>query len=162
LNTRTAGTTGANGDTLDPPDPALLYGDIADANAPVGLGFFYGLTATKWAGLITSQATTNEFIYGAQVGQGGAGKTLWGERVVCSTQVPTDRAKGSATDLTLLLGGVGPEWLIARSGVIDLQMTNSDASKFQQRLSTMRGTLYVDAGPRHEASFGMIDDLLNS
>jgi hypothetical protein len=62
----------------------------------------------------------------------------------------------------MVLGGVGSEWVIARAGVAEIVMTNSDGTKFQNRVSTMRGTIYADAGPRHEQSFGVIDTLLNA
>ena len=162
----TASTTGAQGDTLDPEDPIRLYADIADQNAPVDRGWFYGMTNSLWAGLTTRKASTSgEFMFNVathMLGNGKITKSLGGERVITSTQVPTDRAKGAATNLTMLLGGVPSELVIARAGVVEIDMTNSDGSKFGQRLRTMRGTSYIDAGPRHENSFGYIDDLLNS
>lgn len=170
ISSVTASTTGATGDTLEPNDPARLYADIADNNAPVDRGFFYALTNTLWAGLTTKRGDAvsasdeaGPFVFnvGFSLIGGRPVKSLQGERVFCSTQVPTNRAKGGATTLTLLLGGVGPEWVIGRAGVIDVSITDSDASKFANRLLTMRSVQYVDAGPRHEASFGMIDTLLN-
>ncbi len=168
----TASTTGVNGDTLDPEDPMRLYSDIADQNAPVDRGFFYAMTNTLWGGVSTRRAdavsggdAAGGFVFNVatqSVGGGRLQKTLNGEKVITSTQVPTDRAKGGATDLTMLIGGVGAEWLIARAGVVEIKTTDSDASKFQTRTSTMRGTVYMDAGPRHENSFGYIDDVLNS
>jgi HK97 family phage major capsid protein len=167
-----ASTTAAQGDTLEAEDPARLYADIADQNAPVEQGFFYAMTNTLWGGLsnrradaISAADNQGAFVFnvGTQtVGGGRPRKSLNGELVICSTQVPTNRTKGAATTLTMLLGGVGREWVIARSGVIDFAMTESDASKFASGINTLRGQLFCDAGPRHEASFGMIDDLLNS
>lgn len=170
VRTVTASTTNNDGDTLDPEDPTRLHADIADQNAPIDRGFFYAMTNTLWGGLVTTRANSgaDEFVFsvgvnsrGPNVGGGAIPKSLNGHMVVTSTQIPTNREKGSGSDLTLVLGGVGAEWVIARAGVVELVMTNSDASKFQQRLSTLRGTQYIDAGPRHENSFGMIDDLLN-
>ena len=165
ITTVIAGTTGGNGDTLLPEDPVRLYAQIADDNAPVDRGFFFAMTNTLWAGLTTKKASTSgEFMFAVatqSVGGGRPAKSLNGETVLTSTQIPVNRTKGSGTTLTLLLGGVGPEWMIARAGVVEVAMTNSDSTKFQNRISTLRGTQYIDAGPRHEASFGMIDDLLN-
>lgn len=166
VRTVTASTTGANGDTLDPEDPTRLYADIADQNAPVDSGFFFGCTNTLWGGITTRKASSSgEFMFSVatQLTSGGrATKSLNGERLITSTQIPTNRTKGSGTTLTMLLGGVGSEWIIARAGVVEVAVTDSDASKFQQRLTTLRGTQYLDAGPRHENSFGYIDDLLNA
>ena len=172
VQTVTASTTAANGDTLEPQDPVRLFAAVADANAPVDRGFFFAMTNTLWGGITTRRADAvtagdgaGPFVFSALtqvVGGGKVQKTLNGYPVVCSTQLPTNRSKGASSNLTVLLGGVGSEWIIARSGVAEIVVTNSDASKFQQRISTMRGTIYMDAGPRHEESFGYIDDLLNS
>ena len=160
-----ASTTGAAGDTLDPEDPILLFADIADQNAEVDRGFFYAMTNTLWGGLTTRKATGLEFVFSVganQVGGGPISMSLNGHQVIGTTQVPTDRVKGAGTTLTPLIGGVGADWIIGRAGVVDISMTDSDASKFQAGIHTMRGTQYIDAGPRHEDSFGYIDDLLNA
>lgn len=167
ISSVTASTTAANGDTLLPEDPMRLFADIADNDAPVDRGFFFALTNTLWVSLITTRANSgaDEFVFQSQYQAVSANQvrmTLNGHQVITTTQVPTDRSKGSSSNLTLLLGGVGADYLIARAGVVEVVMTNSDASKFQSRLSTMRGTQYIDAGPRHEASFGMIDTVSNS
>lgn len=171
FRTVTASTTGANGDTLEAEDPDRLYADIADQNAPIDEGFFFAVTNTLWGGLSNRRADAvsagdnqGGFVFNIgtmAAGSGAPRKVLNGNPVITSTQIPTNRSKGSGTTLTMVLGGVGAEWLIARAGVIEFNMTNSDASKFQQGISTLRGTMYVDAGPRHENSFGMIDTLVN-
>ena len=123
------------------------------------------MTNTLWGGLATRKDSQSAFVFSVGINQVGGGlinKLLNGYPVVTSTQVPTDRAKGTASNLTLVLGGVGREWVIGRAGVVSVDVTNSDASKFASRISTFRGTQYVDAGPRHENSFGMIDDVTNS
>lgn len=167
----TATTTGTDGNTLGPADPTRLFAKIADQNAPVDRGFFFAMTNTLWGGLSTRRAdavsagdAAGPFMFNTLTQallDGSTSKSLGGHKVVCSTQLPRDRAKGSGTDLTILLGGVGAEWVIARAGVAEIVMTNSDGNKFTQRLSTLRGTVYMDAGPRHEQSFGYIDTLVN-
>jgi HK97 family phage major capsid protein len=160
-----AGVTGATGDTFSPQDPARLFAAIADQNAPVDRGFFYAMTNTLWGGLITRTDTNGRFMFNISANTVGGGKVdmgLNGWPVFGSTNIPINRVKSSGTTLTIVLGGVGPEWIIGRAGIIDLVVTNSDASKFAQRISTMRGTQYIDAGPRHEMSFGYIDTLVNS
>jgi HK97 family phage major capsid protein len=155
-----------NGDLFDANDPMRMFAAVADANAPVDRGFFYAMTNTLWAALTTRTDLEGRFMFSAAYnnildGQ-KIGMNLTGYPVLGSTNVPTNRTKGSATTLTLVFGGVGPEWIIGRAGVIDLVVTNSDASKFQQRISTMRGTQFIDAGPRHEASFVFVDTLQNA
>jgi hypothetical protein len=163
-----------NANTLHAQDPVRLFAAIADNNAPVDRGFFFAMTHTLWGGLSTKRANSGyaaandslgPFVFSAMTQMLGGGKpqkSLNGYPVVCSTQIPTNRVKGSGTTLTLVLGGVGAEWVIARAGVAEIVVTNSDASKFASRLSTMRGTVYMDAGPRHEESFGIIDTISNA
>lgn len=167
-----ASTVAAQGDTLEAWDPGRLLADIADQNAPVDSGFFYAMRNTLWDALTNRRAdaiaaadSLGPFMFASAnqaVGTGAVRKVLNGHQVITSTQVPVNRTKGAATTLTMVFGGVGSQWIIARSGVVDFAMTDSDGSKFLNRLSTMRGTMYCDAGPRTEASFGMIDDLLNA
>lgn len=166
INTVLATTVATDGNTLGPDDPLRLYAAIADANAPIDRGFFFALTNTLWAGLCTKKASSSgDYMFAVAtqgLGGGKVSKTLHGEPVFTSTQLPTNRTKGSGTTLTCLLGGVGAEWVIGRAGIVEIDMTNSDSTKFTQRISTLRGTQFVDAGPRHEASFGVVDTLLNA
>jgi HK97 family phage major capsid protein len=165
VNLVAADTLATNGDTFSPEDPARVFAAVADQNAPVDRGFFYAMTNTLWGGLITRKDTYGRFMFNVSANTVGGGKVdmgLNGWPVFGSTNIPITRSKGSATNLTIVIAGVGPEWIIGRAGIIDLVVTNSDSTKFQQRISTMRGTQYIDAGPRHEMSFAYTDTLLNS
>ena len=167
--TRIASTTGANGDTLVAEDPMLLLGEIGENNARIENSFFFALRHQLYAGLITRRASVlsgadalGAFVYQqAFLNQAGSSQ-IYGHKKIVSTNIPADRVKGSGTNLTLLLAGVGSSWIIARSGVVEIDMTTSDASKFASGINTMRGLVFMDAGPEHEDEFGMIDDLLNS
>jgi len=166
-----ATTVATDGNTLEPQDLVRLYADIENTNAPTDRGFFYAMTPILWGGVTSKRASAvgandnlGPFVFKTALEMIGGGKTakvVNGYPVHTTTQIPTNRVKGSGTTLTILLGGVGSEWVIARAGVVELTMTNSDSSKFGQRINTMRGSVYMDAGPRHEESFGYIDTLLN-
>lgn len=168
FRTVVATTTAANGDTLEANDPALLYADIAEQNARVTNGFFYAFRPNLWVRLTHRRADAvsagdkaGRYMFEwDRVGGDPIPDRLEGFPVVVSTNVPADRVKGTGTTLTLVLAGVGPSWIIGRAGVVEIDMTNSDGSKFGQGLNTMRGLVFMDAGPEQEAEFGMIDDLL--
>jgi len=172
VRTVLATTVDTNGNTLGPNDLSRLYASIADQNAPVDRGFFYAMTNTLWAGLlgrradsITAGDQAGLFLFQAasqMLPNGQNLKSISGYPVMTSTQIPTNRAKGSATNLTMVVGGVGAEWVTARAGIIEMTMTNSHASNFATRTNTLRATMYMDGGPRHEESFGLIDSLVNS
>ena len=165
ITTATAATTGANGNTLSQKDIELLLAQMKDANVPIDSGAFIAMTNKLWtslkyredtAGNYTSQATY------AAIGGGRVAALLGGERVFGSPQIPTTRAKGSATDLTLCLVGIGSELMVGRAGGVDMKMTDSHGSNFSQGIFTLRATTYVDAVPRQTTAFGLIDQLANS
>lgn len=170
VETVIASTTGTNGDTLGPDDPSRLVAQILENNARADMGMFYAIRPLLWQRVTHRRAD-------AVSASDGAGPYLFvtafnssepiparleGLPTVQTTQVPSDRVKGTGTDLTILLAGVGASWVIGRSGVAAIEMTNSDASKFQQGINTMRGMVFMDAGPEHEDEFGFIDTLLPS
>lgn len=165
-----ASTTGANGDTLEAEDPSRLMADIEDQDARTDESFFFALRPNLWqrvshrrADSVTAGDKAGPFLFNTAFDAAAAiPRRLEGEAVVKTTQIPRDRAKGSATDLTLLLAGVGRSWMIARSGVVEIDMTDSDGTKFGQGLNTMRGMVFMDAGPEHEEEFGIVDDLLET
>ena len=164
ISTATAATTGTDGDTLSQKDVELLLAQMKDANVPVDSGAFIAMTNSLWtalkyredtAGNFTSQATY------AAIGGGRVASLLGGERVFGSPQIPTSRAKGSATNLTMCLVGIGRELMIGRAGGVEIKMTDSHGSNFAQGIFTMRATTYVDAVPSQPTAFGLIDRLLN-
>lgn len=166
-----ASTVGAQGDTLGPDDPSRLFAQIADADARVDNGFFYGMRPQLWqrlthrragSGFAADDGTGAYLFQTAHESDAAIPRRLEGEGVIISTQIPQNRAKGAATDLTLVLAGVGPSWIIARAGVAEMEMTNSDASKFAQGVNTMRAMLFMDAGPEHPEEFGIIDTVLET
>lgn len=170
IRTVIATTTGANGDTLHPDDPSRLFADIATQNARVDQGFFFALRPNMWqtithrrADAVSASDGAGAYLFNAHFNNLDAfPMRLEGHPTHVSTQIPANRVKGSGTDLTMLLGGVGSSWIIARAGVAEIDMTNSDASKFAQGLNTLRGLVFMDAGPEHEQEFGMIDDILET
>jgi len=164
IQTHTASTTGANGDTLEPKDPELLLAKIADNNAPVGTGTFLTMRNLIWAALKYREDSQGQPKFRAAAlayGDGGVRESIGGHPVFTGTQVNNIRAKSSGTDLTYVLGGVPSELFIGRSPMMEVKVTDSHGSNFASGIFTMRGTHYIDAVPRHENSFGLIDQLVN-
>jgi len=164
IQTHTASTTGANGDTLEPKDPELLLAKIADNNAPVGSGTFLAMRNLIWTALKYREDSQGQPKFRAAAlayGDGGVRESIGGHPVFTGTQVNNIRAKSSGTDLTFVLGGVPSELFIGRSPMVEVKVTDSHGSNFASGIFTMRGTHYIDAVPRHENSFGLIDQLVN-
>lgn len=165
ITTHTASTTGANGNTLEPADIDILIAKMADANVPVDRGVFIALRNRLWASLKHREDTNGRPKFNLSAESYGGGrpqKVMSGEPVYTSTNIPATRAKASGTDLTLVLAGVPSELYIGRAGAMEIAMTNSDGTDFQTGKFTLRGVHYVDAVPKHEESFGLIDTLLQS
>ncbi len=173
INTQTATTAGANGDTLGPNDPAFLQAEILNSNAREGLGGFFAMTPRMWSRLthrradaVSASDAAGPYVFRTTFANAVGGMStphmLEGWPVILSTNVPQDRLEGSATTLTMILAGIGPSWIIGRAGVIEFDMTDSDASKFASGINTMRAIMFIDAGPEHEDEFGFTDQLLET
>lgn len=161
IQTRDAGTGGSNGDTLWPEDPQLLIAQMAGANAPVDRGTAILMRPELWGSITTARDAQGGFLFQWAFSNGMGPSTLMGHPVILSTNVPNDRREGSAANLTMVFVVVPSEILIGQSGVMDFAMTDSDASKFQAGVKTVRCVSYMDMGVRHEASVGLTDKILN-
>jgi hypothetical protein len=85
---------------------------------------------------------------------------LYGTKVVRSSQVSASRVKGSATNLTYVLLGYFPDWIVARMGVMEFLASGLGDTALQNDMTFLRGIQHIDAGPRHPASFIFCDQLL--
>ena len=162
IQTKTASTTGADGNTLHPEDITNLIAQMAGANAHVERGVAVLMRPELLSLIGTSRDDNNAFAFGAAFNNSAAGSTLWGYPVVTSTNISNTRRKGSGTALTYVLVVVPSEIMVGTTGVMDFAMTDSDASKFQQGIKTVRAIWYGDLGVRHESGVGLVDQLLSS
>lgn len=161
IQTRVASTNGATGDTLWPEDIQLLISQMAGANAPIDRGVAVILRPELWGQITTARNAQAAFMFQWAFENGVIPATLLGRPVIQSTNVPNNRNESSAHNLTMVFVVVPSEILIGQSGVMDFSMTDSDASKFQQGIRTVRCVTYMDMGVRHEASIGLIDKVLD-
>lgn len=161
---RTASTTDTNGDTLQPQDPILLSQTLPDPVQAMPKTFiFYTPQAMSIMGRRTDAVTANDqkgqFVFDLNRDPAtGLPNGLYGNKVITSYNVPSNIIKGSGTNLTLLLVGAFSDWFIARSGVVEFD--SNPWSYFAQVQTQLRTIQYIDAGPRHNASFGYITSLL--
>jgi len=160
IQTKTASTTHADGNTLHPEDIVNLIAQMAGANAHVERGVGTLMRPELLAMIGVSRDDQNAFAFGAAFQNGAAGSSLWGYPVVTSTNISNTRRKGSGTNLTYVLVVVPSEIMLGETGIMDFAMTDSDASKFQQGIKTVRCISYCDMAVRHESGVGLIDTLL--
>src|SRR5205085_9151110 len=101
------------------------------------------------------------FLFRAMPASGSTPQTeLYGHRAVRTAQVANNRTKGSGTDLSYILLGYFPDWIVARLGVMEFLASGAGDTALQNDQTYLRGTQHVDAGPRHAASFVLCDQLV--
>ncbi len=69
------------------------------------------------------------------------------------------QAKGTATNLTYILGGMWSDLLIGMFGAIEFAATTLGDTAFTNDQTWVRGILSADIQARHEVSFVLMDNL---
>lgn len=92
----------------------------------------------------------------------GMAMNVYGSDIVLSSNVPGNRVKGSGTTLTCAVLGAFSDWIIARSGVMEVLVNPWETTAFANVYNRVRAIQYIDAGPRHLASFAFCDTLLRT
>jgi HK97 family phage major capsid protein len=164
---------GANGNTMRPQDIvqmiAAVFGKNAKFTSWVMRPEMFGKIQSQRWDTINAGDQAGGFIWGllrtADEDQGierGASWHLGGYKMVQSTNVSNTRTKGSASNLSYILGGDFPDLKIAMSGVVELSMTTQGDTAFQNDQTWIKAINYCDIAPAHEASFIWADQLLMS
>lgn len=167
INTHTASTTAANGDTLEPEDAQLAIAEIEDDNHDSS-GLTWIMRYRMWQNILNRRAAAHTagtydgpFLFRANRDDIRNGlPMMWeGHPVVTSNQVSNTRVKASGTDLTYILGGVFEHLLIGRIGVLEFATTTSGDTAFANDQTWLRCIQHLDAAPRYEDAFVLIDDI---
>lgn len=164
INRVNSSTQGANGDTVKPQDVYRLIAAVEESNAefegyimrPKTLYKYYQVRADS----ISAADQAGPFVFNLIREAGdGVQATIAGYPVTKSTQVSQARTKGTATNLTYVLGGMWSDYLIGMFGAIEFAATTLGDTAFTNDQTWVRGILTADAAPRHEAAFVMMDNL---
>ena len=165
IQSHTASTVGANGDTFEPEDARLMKAKIEDENIEGDVTFvmrslMHAVIATRRSAAHTAGTLDGPFVFQeAMLASAlGQGDRLAGSNIVKSTQVPKDRSKGAASNLSMVIAGAFAEYLIGRHGVLEL--ANADQTNFSTDETLIRAIQYVDGVPRREKAFIMCDKLV--
>lgn len=162
-----ASTTATNGDTLTGKDIHRMVEALPDA-VPEPTAFI--MRKQLWQAIknfradsVTTGDQAGQFLFSQmRTLEEKQTEYLVGYKVVRSSQVSTARVKAGGTNLTYILTGYFPDWIIARFGVMEFLATQLGDTAFQNDQTWLRGIQMLDAGPRHAASFVMIDQLTNN
>jgi HK97 family phage major capsid protein len=166
ITTHTASVTGGTGDTFQPQDVALMEGKLPDAvgepTAWLMRKNYYAVLMNRRADAATAGDAAGPFVFArsrenaAQAPQ----RELYGVPVIRSAQVSNTRSKGGANNLTYVLLGYFPDWIVARLGVMEFLASGMGDTALQNDQTWLRGIQHVDAGARHGASFVLCDQLV--
>lgn len=164
INRVTSSTTGANGDKVDGRDIYRMIAAVEESNAefeafvmrPKTLYKYYQLRADA----VAQGDAQGPFLFNLiREAADGVEATLAGYPVVKSTQVSQVRSKGSASNLTYVVGGMWSDLLIGMFGAIEFAATTMGDTSFANDQTWVRGILSADIAARHEAAFALLDNL---
>jgi HK97 family phage major capsid protein len=165
IGTHTAKTTGADGDTFEPEDVALMESKLPDAvagpTAWVMRKQMFAALTNRRADAVSAADHKGPFVFHPTRTAGDPPPMeLFGTRVVRSSQVSNAREKGDGSDLTYILLGYFPDWVTARLGVMEFLASGLGETALVNDQTVLRGIQHLDAGPRHAASFVICDTLV--
>jgi HK97 family phage major capsid protein len=163
----TASTTGANGDTFQPQDVAGMEARLPDAvDAPTAWILrkaMFAALVNRRADAVSANDAKGAFLFRDPHGPGISRPTeLYGTPVVRSSQMANTRTKGTSSNLTAILLGYFPDWIIARLGVMEFLASGHGDTALQNDMTYLRGIQHIDAGPRQINSFVLCDQLLQA
>ena len=162
-----AGTTGANGDTFQPQDVAAMEARLPDAvDAPTAWILrkaMFAALVNRRADAVSANDAKGAFLFRDPHNPGISRPTqLYGTPVVRSSQMGNARTKGTSSNLTAILLGYFPDWIVARLGVMEFLASGHGDTALQNDMTYLRGIQHIDAGPRNINSFVLCDQLLQA
>ena len=164
INRVSSSSPGANGDGLAGGDIYRMIAVIEESNMEFQTFLMRPKTLYKYYQLRTDAVAQGDaqgpFLYNLIREAGdGVNPTLGGYEVVKSTQISQVRTKGSATNLTYILGGNFNELLIGMFGAIEFASTTVGDTAFVNDQQWLRGILSADIQARYEGAFVLLDNL---
>ncbi len=164
ITSHTASTVGTDGNTFTPADIALMESKLPDAvdtpSAWVMRKAMFAALMNRRADAVSAADGKGPFLFRSTAVANAPPAELYGTRVVRSSQVSNTRTKGSGTDLSYILLGYFPDWIVARMGVMEFLASGLGDTALQNDMTYLRGIQHIDAGPRQAASFVLCDQLV--
>ncbi len=158
INKINSSITGPNGDSVVGNDIYRFIAAVEESNAEFEAFVMRPKTMYKYYQLRSDSVAQGDkqgpFLFNL-IREAGADTpaTLAGYPVVKSTQVSQQQTKGSATNLTYIVGGMWSDLLIGMFGAIEFAATTLGDTPFQQDQTWVRGILSADIAARHDAAF---------
>jgi len=165
ITSHTATTVGANGNTFEAQDVAAMEGKLPDAVATPTSWLMrktmYAALMNRRADAVSASDQKGAFLFHPSRHAADAPPAeLYGTKVVRSSQIANTRIKGASSNLTYILLGYFPDWIVSRLGVMEFLASGLGDSALQNDQTYLRGIQHIDAGPRNAASFVLCDQLI--
>lgn len=164
INQISSSQQGPNGDYITGKDIYRFIAAVEESNAEFEAFIMRPKTLYKYYQLRADAVGTGDqqglFLFNAIREAGdGVQAMLGGKKVVTSTQVSQSRTKGSATNLTYIVGGMWSDMLIGMFGAIEFAAATQGDTAFANDQTWVRGILSADIAARHDAAFVWMDNL---
>jgi HK97 family phage major capsid protein len=165
ITAHTAATVGTNGNTFEAQDVALMEGKLPDAvSAPSAWMMrktMHAALMNRRADAVSAADQKGAFLFHPSRNASDAPPMeLYGTKVVRSSQISNTRVKGASSNLTYIVLGSFPDWIVSRLGVMEFMASGLGDTALQNDQTYLRGIQHVDAGPRNPASFVLCDQLI--
>ena len=167
INSVTAKSTTADGDKISPEDFYRMIAAVEESNAEFEGWVMRPKTLYKVYQLRSDAVAQGDgqglFLF-SMIREAGEGikPNIAGHPVTKSTQISQVRAKGTSSNLTMILGGMWSDLLIGMFGAIEFAATTLGDTPFQNDQTWVRGILSADIAARHESAFVWMDNLSTS
>lgn len=165
ISTVVAYTTGTNGNTWTPRDTARMLRAAMVRNSDVKTwimrpDMWLGITETRADAVVPGDASGNYLFHMLREFSSDFGENLRQRKVVTSNQVVNTRTKGSATDLTYILGVDGSEVLVGMHGAMVLDANPYETTAYTSNQTLLRAIMFGDVGIRRGAGIVFMDTLI--
>ncbi len=167
LNHTATMTIGANGNTFMPKTPGAMIADVGEQNFDTDAdGFAFAMRekmlfniGERRADTVTAGDQAGSYLFSMNRNDmnNGLPAVLRGKSVVTSGNLPADRAKGSSSVLSTVIGGIWKHLLRGRIGVIEFAMATQGDTIFAADQSSLRAIDFIDFLPRYENCFVKAD-----
>lgn len=165
IGTVAAYSTGTNGDTWTRRDTARMLRVAMQRNSDLKTwimrpDMWLGITETATDAVVPGDAAGPYLFHMLREFSADFGENLRQRKVVTSNQVSAARTKGSASDLTYILGVDGAEILVGMHGAMVLDANPYETTAYTSNQTLLRAILFGDVQVRRGAGVVLMDDLI--
>jgi len=151
ITVRLASTTGANGDTFEPEDPALAISDVGEAKGKftqwIMRPVMTAVIRNRRADAVVAGDKKGVFLF--TEANGPKPSALQGYPIAETVAVPNTKVKGSAGNLTTIIGGMLSQVVYGRMATLEITASREASDAFVNDQTWLRALI------RHDVQVGI-------